>query len=195
MRNPGAIILSEGVPLLNSGPKLEPLLISINALSMVGSGGRNMNYRSDRWRLHSLLGLPEAHSPCFPTPTQQQASLCSGSPLEVCHAPAELLPFLSSQSPICVQELRCFVTLWTLGRQASLSMGFSKQESWRGLPCPPLGDLPDPGIKPTSRTSPTLQADSLPLSHQGSPDSGIFPSNKGLSKYLHICFSCLNVLS
>lgn len=95
MRNPGAIILSEGVPLLNSGPKLEPLLISINVLSMVGLGGRNMNYRSDRWRLHSLLRLPEAHSPCFPTPTQQQASLCSGSPLEVCHAPAELFPFLS----------------------------------------------------------------------------------------------------
>ena len=95
MRNPGAIILNEVVPLLNSGPKLEPLLISINALSTVGEGGRNMTYRSNRWRHYSLLGLPEAHSPCFSTPTQQQTSLSSGSPLEICHAPAELFPFLS----------------------------------------------------------------------------------------------------
>jgi len=44
-------------------------------------------------------------------------------------------------------------------------MGFSRQENWSGLPCPPPGDLPDPGIEPTS---PTLQADSLQLSHLGS---------------------------
>ena len=37
--------------------------------------------------------------------------------------------------------------------QASLSMGFSRQEYWSGLPCPPPGDLPDPGIKPTSLIS------------------------------------------
>ena len=42
--------------------------------------------------------------------------------------------------------------------------GFSRQEYWRGLLCPPLGDLPNPGIE---LRSPTLQADSLPLSHQG----------------------------
>ena len=35
-------------------------------------------------------------------------------------------------------------------------MGFSRQEYWSGLPCPAPGDLPDPGIKPTSLTSPTL---------------------------------------
>ena len=43
-----------------------------------------------------------------------------------------------------------FVTPWTVARQAPLSMEFSKQEDWSGLPCPPPGDLPDPGIKPTS---------------------------------------------
>ena len=43
--------------------------------------------------------------------------------------------------------------------QAPLSTGFSRQEQWSGLPCPPPGDLPNPGIKPNS---PTLQADSLP---------------------------------
>ena len=45
-------------------------------------------------------------------------------------------------------------------------MGASRQEYWSGLPCPPPGDLPDPGTEPTA---PALQAGSLPLSHQGSP--------------------------
>ena len=43
-----------------------------------------------------------------------------------------------------------FVTPWTVPRQARLSTGFSRQESWSGLPFPSLGDLPDPGIKPAS---------------------------------------------
>ena len=42
------------------------------------------------------------------------------------------------------------VISWTLARQAPLSMGFSRQEYWSGLPFPPPGDLPDPGIKPAS---------------------------------------------
>ena len=45
-------------------------------------------------------------------------------------------------------------------------MGCSRQEHWSRFPCPPPGGLPDPGIEPTS---PTLQEDSLPLSHLGSP--------------------------
>ena len=50
-----------------------------------------------------------------------------------------------------------------------LSMGFSRQKYWSGLPFPPPWDLPDPGIEPKSPVSPALQADSLPLSHLGSP--------------------------
>ena len=46
--------------------------------------------------------------------------------------------------------------LWTVACQALLSMGFSRQEYWSGLPCSPPGDLPNPGIEPTSLTSPTL---------------------------------------
>ena len=49
------------------------------------------------------------------------------------------------------------VTPWTAAHQAPLSMGFSRQEFWSGLPFPSPGDLPDPGIKPMS---PALQADS-----------------------------------
>ena len=59
-----------------------------------------------------------------------------------------------------------FVTPWTVAYQASLSMGFSRQEYWRGLPFPSPGDLPDPGIKPGSST---LQADPLPSEPPGEP--------------------------
>ena len=48
------------------------------------------------------------------------------------------------------------LTPWTVAYQAPLSMGFSKEEYWRGLPCPPPGDLPDPGIELTSLASPAL---------------------------------------
>ena len=48
---------------------------------------------------------------------------------------------------------------WTVACQAPLSMGFSMQEYWSGLPFPSPGDLPDPGIKPGS---PALQAEDLP---------------------------------
>ena len=60
-------------------------------------------------------------------------------------------------------------SLWTAARQAPLFIGFSRQEYWSGLPCPPPGHLPDPGIKHTSPASPALQVDSLPLSHWRSP--------------------------
>ena len=53
----------------------------------------------------------------------------------------------------CVQ---LFVTPWTVAHQAPLSMGFSRQEYWSGLPCPSPGDLSDPGIKPAFLMSPAL---------------------------------------
>ena len=55
-------------------------------------------------------------------------------------------------------------TPWTVAHQDPLSMRFPRQEYWNGLPFPPLGDLPDPGVKPRS---PVLQADSLPLEPPG----------------------------
>ena len=59
-----------------------------------------------------------------------------------------------------------FATLWTVAHQAPLSKGFSRQEYWSKLPCPPPGDLPNLGIEPKS---PTLQADSLPTEPPGKP--------------------------
>ena len=56
---------------------------------------------------------------------------------------------------ICVQF---FAGLWTGAHQAPLSMGFSRQEYCSGLPCPPPGDLPDPGIESVAPVAPALQA-------------------------------------
>ena len=64
---------------------------------------------------------------------------------------------------ICVQF---FLTPWTVAQQAPLSMRFSSQEYWSGLPFPFPGELPYPGIEPRS---PALQADSLPTGTSGKP--------------------------
>ena len=53
----------------------------------------------------------------------------------------------------CFSHVQLCVTLWIVPRQAPLSMGFSRQEYWNGLPCPPPGDLLNLRIKPTSLTS------------------------------------------
>ena len=66
-------------------------------------------------------------------------------------------------------HVRLFATLWTVACQATVSMGFSRQEYWSGLPCPPPGYLPDPGIEPKSFMYPYWQEGSLPLAPPGKP--------------------------
>ena len=56
----------------------------------------------------------------------------------------------------CCSRVRLSVTPWTVARQAPLSMGFPRQEDWSGLPFPPPGDLPDPGVEPACLMSPVL---------------------------------------
>jgi len=62
------------------------------------------------------------------------------------------------------------MTLWTIAHQAPLSMGFSTQEYWSGLPCPPPGDFPERGIEPASLVSPALAGRFLPLAPPGKPN-------------------------
>ena len=57
----------------------------------------------------------------------------------------------------CFSHVQLFGTPWSVALQAPLSTGFSRQEQWSGLPCPPPGELPNPGIKPH------WQVGSLPL--------------------------------
>ena len=71
---------------------------------------------------------------------------------------------LSSFSPV-----RLFATLWTVARQDPLSMRFSKQEYWGGLPFPSPGDLPDPWIEPESLVSPALAGGFITTAPPGKP--------------------------
>ena len=80
-----------------------------------------------------------------------------------------------------VKSLSCvqlFATPWTVAYQAPLSMGFSRQECWSGLPFPSPGDLPDPGIEPGS---PALPADALLSEPPGKPTR---EGNGNLLQYL-----------
>ena len=89
------------------------------------------------------------------------------------------------------------VTPWTVAHQAPMSMGFSKQEYWSGLPFPPPGDLPDPGIEPVS---PTMEADSKIFKDKdricpvfGSPSWNIcFPLSWVSGQFCNLKFGKLN---
>ena len=67
-----------------------------------------------------------------------------------------------------LSHVHLFVIPWTVAYKALLSMEFSRQEYWSGLPFPSPGDLPEPGIEPRL---PTLQADTLPSEPPGNPHS------------------------
>ena len=76
-------------------------------------------------------------------------------------------PILWLPACVCVLSrfgcVQLFVTPWTVAHQSPLSMWFSRQEYWSALPCPPWGDLPNPGIKPAILYLLYWQAGSLPL--------------------------------
>ena len=65
----------------------------------------------------------------------------------------DILTLCASCMLSCFSHIRLFETLSTVACKAPLSMGFSRQEYWSGLPCPSPGDLPDPGIEPMSLIS------------------------------------------
>ena len=67
-------------------------------------------------------------------------------------------------------RVRLFVTPQTVAHQAPLSIGFSRQECWSGLPSPPPGDLPDPGIEPSSLKSPALAGGFFTTGTPGKPN-------------------------
>ena len=92
---------------------------------------------------------------------------------------------------VCVlsrfSSVRLFATLWTVAHEAPLSMGFSRQEYWSGLPCPPPGDLPDPGIEPhlLHRQSPALAGGFFTTSATTTWEAlmGLSPNSTGVIKW------------
>ena len=102
----------------------------------------------------TVTSLPPPLPPSWPgSPPVRAFHLLS--PLEL---PSPLFMWLTAPLlvPSCSVVSNSFATPWTAARQALLSMGFSRQEYWNGLPCPPPGDLPNPGIGLPSPASPTL---------------------------------------
>ena len=69
----------------------------------------------------------------------------------------------------CFSYVWLFETLWTVAHQPPLSIRFSRQEYWSGLPCPPPEDLPDPGIESTSLLSPALAGGFFTSARPGNP--------------------------
>ena len=97
----------------------------------------------------------------------------------------------------CFGRVPLFAALRTAALQAPLCMGFSRQESWSGVPCPPPGDLPDPGTEPSSLLSPALaggffttwEATLYPLASPGkppSPNSKLHKALKTVSYFLSL---------
>ena len=74
-----------------------------------------------------------------------------------------------SEVKVLLSRVQLCVTPRTIAHQAPLPMGFSRQEYWSGLPCPPPGDLPDPGITPVSLRSPALAGGFFTNSTPGKP--------------------------
>ena len=130
------------------------------------------------WSIFGKLNLTK--KPFFPY-FQHQVAFAEKSlflllfpPLESEYAKTLCTSLLNSILHACCSTISVVsdsATLWTADCQESLSMGFSKQECWSGLPHPVPGDLSNRGIKPGSPVSSASQADSLPLSHWGSPNS------------------------
>ena len=81
-------------------------------------------------------------------------------------------------------RVRLFATPRTAAHQALLSMRFSRQGFWSGLPFPSPGDLPNPGIEPRS---PALQADPLPTELQGKPMYKSMCIDFGPRAYFYVC--------
>ena len=88
--------------------------------------------------------------------------------------------YLSRVPAQSLSRVQLFETPWTLARQAPLSMRFSRQEYFSGLPFPPPGDLPNPGIKPTSPACPALAGSFFSPETPGKPQVFVSPLPFGL---------------
>ena len=140
-----------------------------------------------KWHFHSeVLTLQFRISGCvlrcvqlFSTPWTAQAPLSIGVSRQeywsgwVCPPPGDLPDQgIEPRSPLCASgpsrfsHVWLFATPWIAVCQVPLSMGFSRQDYWSGLPCLPPGDLPNPGIEPAA---PALPVDSLTTEPPGKP--------------------------
>ena len=132
-------------------------------------------FSGDRWGWDGALIPQQAAKPAAEEAQSERTGPCIW---HTPHSELEILIIGFSQAPntrwksllidACFSHRWLFATLWTVVCQVSLSMGFSKKESWSGLPFPSPGDLPDPKIEPTLLRLLYWQPGSLLLNHQRS---------------------------
>ena len=107
------------------------------------------------------VALPYSHR--LPTTCTDQ--------LNMYQLPLEIQQFAWGVWEVCLlsqfSHIQLFATPWTVACQGPLSMGFPRQEYWSELPCPPPGDLPNPGIKSVSLKSPALAGGFFTISTPG----------------------------
>ena len=112
-------------------------------------------------------------------------------------SPMKFHCFLKMNAVLCsvASFMSDSVTLWTVSHQAPLSVGFSRQEHWSELPCPPPKDLPNLGIEPISPVSPALQAGSSPTEPPGKPkgDEYLVIYHTGIDGGALVAKSCLTL--
>ena len=111
--------------------------------------------------------------------TQRGAQSHRGSGRGVGVQPSPLCEERACMHAKLLQSRLAHATLWTIARQALLSMEFSKQEYWDGLPCPSPGDFPDPGIELVSLSLLHCQAGFSPLAPPGKPLFTVRSMDKG----------------
>ena len=99
-----------------------------------------------------ILTNSDASPNSLPSPPSWRQQLICAKSLQICLFWTLHVNEIISRACVlsCFSRVRLFVTPWTVACQVPLSMGFSRQEHWSRLPCPPPGDLPDPGMEPTS---------------------------------------------
>ena len=98
---------------------------------------------------------------------------------------------LNRKQFMCVHSLSCvwlLTTPRTVAHQAPLSMGLSRQENWSGLPCPPLGNLPNPGIKPEALTSLALEGEFFTTSATWETQVHVVWLHLTLTTVLEVCY-------
>ena len=117
--------------------------------------------------VHGILQARILEWTAMPPPRNLYTQEFNPSLLFLLHWQVSSLPLKVKVKVKSLSRVRLFVTSWTVAYQSPLSMRFSRQESWSGLPCHSPGDLPDPRIKPRSLT---LQTDSLPSEPPGKPE-------------------------
>ena len=100
----------------------------------------------------------------------------------ICNLSSSMTPCQTWASPMCActhaQSFSCvqlFMASWTMAHQAPLSLAFPRQEHWPGLPFPSPGDLPDPGIKPSSLAPSALAAEFSSTVPPGKPQASPIP--------------------